>query len=110
MTTATKKKSNKDAQAPIEVIRRGAIAASIWNRQTATGFEYLDFSISRSWKTKTGDKEGYSSNYFPRNEEELIEVIRKASQFIRAYEAGSHEPSGNRAPGQADHVNGFGQS
>ena len=25
-----------------------------------TGFEYLDFSLSRSWKLKSGEKEGYS--------------------------------------------------
>jgi hypothetical protein len=68
---------------PVEVIRRGAIAASIWRRQTPTGFEYLDFSLSRSWKMKTGEKEGYSQNFFAGNEEALHEVIAEACEFIR---------------------------
>jgi hypothetical protein len=74
---------------PVEVIRRGAIAASIWKRQTPTGFEYLDFSLSRSWKMKTGEKEGYSQNFFAGNEEALHEVIAEACEFIRR-----HQPAG----------------
>jgi len=46
---AKKKESPSSRQQPIRVIRKGAIAASIWRRQTSTGFEYLDFSLSRSW-------------------------------------------------------------
>jgi len=69
----------------VKIIRRGAIAASIWKRQTSTGFEYLDFSLSRSWKTKAGDKEGYSQNFFPGNEEALQAVIAEACEFIRRH-------------------------
>jgi len=71
-------------QNPVKVIRVGAIAASIWKRQTSTGFEYLDYSISRSWKLKNGEREGYSQNFFEGNEEALMEVINLASLFIRA--------------------------
>lgn len=70
-------------QEPVKVIREGAIAASIWKRQTPTGFEYLDFSLSRSWKMKTGEREGYSQSFFERNEEALLQVIAKTCDYIR---------------------------
>ena len=70
-------------QQPVKTIRRGAVAASIWKRQTASGFEYLDFSLSRSWKLKSGEREGYSQNFFEANEETLGEVVSEACHFIR---------------------------
>lgn len=76
---STKKKST---QKPIKTFRVGAIAANVWQRQTPTGFEYLDYSLSRSWKLKSGEKEGYSTSFFHNNEEALIEVIEKATAFI----------------------------
>jgi hypothetical protein len=36
----------------------------------------------RSYARQSTEKEGYSSNFFPRNEEQLREVIKKASQWI----------------------------
>ncbi len=89
MTTETNKqetkreKANGNVAQPLKVFRRGAIAASVWPRQTSTGYRYLEFSLSRSWKTKSGDKEGYSQNYFESNEDALFEVIQEASEFIR---------------------------
>ncbi len=70
-------------QTPVKVFRVGAIAASIWKRQTSTGFEYLDFSLSRSWKLKNGEREGYSQNFFDNNEEALFDVINLACRYIR---------------------------
>ena len=64
----TKKKS---ATAPVKTIRHGAIAASIWKRQATSGFEYFDFTVSRSWKTSATGKEGYSTSFFARNAEDL---------------------------------------
>lgn len=72
-----------NAQKPVKVFRNGAIAASVWKRQTSTGFEYLDFSLSRSWKLKSGEKEGYSSNFFHSNEDAIVDVVEQASEFIR---------------------------
>jgi len=79
-------------QKPVKVIRLGAIAASVWRRQTSTGFEYLDFSLSRSWKLKNGEKEGYSQSFFENNEEALFEVIHQASRFVREHEEFSERP------------------
>jgi len=67
---------------PVSVIRKGAIAASIWQRQSPSGYAYFDFSLSRSWKSKSTDKTGYSRNFFETNEADLLEVIQKASAWI----------------------------
>jgi len=76
------KKPKTTAERPVHIVRRGAIAASIWQRQTQTGFAYHEFTLSRSWKSKSGDREGYSQNFFSRNAPELVEVIDQASQWI----------------------------
>ena len=82
MTEGTTTKKKRETQKPLKTFRVGAIAASVWQRQTPTGFEYLDFSLSRSWKLKSGEKEGYSTSFFHNNEEALVEVIEQAAAFI----------------------------
>ncbi len=74
-----------NSQKPIKTFRVGAIAANVWKRQTSTGFEYLDFSLSRSWKLKSGEKEGYSTSFFHNNEDALLDVVEQASEFIREH-------------------------
>ena len=77
----------KNETRPVNTIRHGAVGASIWKRQTPNGLEYFDFSISRSWKAKTSGKEGYSPNFFARNEAELVSVVREASSWIASQSA-----------------------
>lgn len=82
MAEASTSRKKRETQKPLKTFRVGAIAANVWQRQTPTGFEYLDFSLSRSWKLKSGEKEGYSTSFFHNNEDALIEVIEKATAFI----------------------------
>jgi len=100
--TTSQKNPEKNAEKstrPVQTFRCGAIAASIWRRQTATGFEYLDFSLSRSWKTKNGLKEGYSQGFFEHNDEPLVSVIREAAEFIRGYPLETEpRPTGDSPP------------
>ena len=90
-----KKKSDEgEGVDPVQVVRRGALAASIWKRQSPSGFAYYDFSLSRSWKSMSSEKMGYSKNFFESNQVELVEVIQQASAWItqqRATEA-SEQP------------------
>jgi hypothetical protein len=79
-----KKSSSKKGQKPVHTIRRGAIAANIWQRQTQTGMPYYDYSISRSWKSQNTGKEGYSTSFFPRNATELVDVVTEATAWIAA--------------------------
>lgn len=78
VTTAVRKELDGEAAEPVEVIRKGAIAASIWQRQSPSGYAYYDFSLSRSWKSMSTDKTGYSRNFFETSQADLIEVIQKA--------------------------------
>ena len=81
-----KKNQPKKAQKPVHTIRRGAIAANIWQRQTQTGMDYYDYSLSRSWKSQNTGKEGYSTSFFPRNAQALLEVVAEATAWIAAQE------------------------
>ncbi len=80
--TGKKKEADFENMDPVHVIRKGAIAASIWQRQSPSGFAYYDYSISRSSKSMSSDKTGYSKNYFETNQLDLIEVIQRASGWI----------------------------
>lgn len=85
-TSTKSKKSTTEGETvdPVQVVRQGAIAASIWKRQSPSGFAYYDFSLSRSWKSMSSEKMGYSKNFFETNQHDLIEVIQKASAWIIA--------------------------
>ena len=80
-----------DLIAPVKTIRHGAIAASIWKRQATSGFEYFDFTVSRSWKTSATGKEGYSSSFFARNAEDLHAVIQEAANWMESQQASLQE-------------------
>jgi hypothetical protein len=87
MTEQNRSKNERDkldgeTAEPVTVIRKGAIAASIWQRQSPSGYAYFDFSLSRSWKSLSTEKMGYSRNFFETNENDLMEVIQKASAWI----------------------------
>lgn len=69
------------SRAPVKVIREGAIAASIWQREGTSGTFY-DFTLSRSWKSDKTGKSGYSTNFIARNAEQLQKVITEASRYI----------------------------
>lgn len=83
---AVSKKKTKEIDGettdPVQMIRHGAIAASIWKRQSPSGFAYYDFTLSRSWKSLGTGKAGYSKSFFGANEKELVEVIQRASAWI----------------------------
>ena len=79
-----KKDAESEAMDPVHVVRNGAIAASIWKRQSPSGYAYYDFSISRSWKAVSSERTGYSRNFFETSQVDLIDVIQKASAWIVA--------------------------
>ena len=84
-----KKKERADGtkKGPEHVIREGGIAAMIWRRESTTGFPYYEFSLSRSWKSVSSGKTGYSQNFFSKNEAQLVNVIELASKWITEAEA-----------------------
>ena len=83
--TESKKKAaaaEPETAEPVHTIREGAVAASIWQRQSLSGYAYYDFSLSRSWKSMSSSKTGYSRNFFSRNREEVQSVVEKACDWI----------------------------
>ena len=67
---------------PIHIIREGAVSASIWKRQSPSGYSYYDYSLSRSFESLSSGKTGHSKNFFSRNHFDLGKVIEKASKWI----------------------------
>lgn len=90
--------NKKPSDKPVRVFRRGAIAASIWRRQAASGYEYYDFSLSRSWKSQSSGEEGYSTNFFANNEEAMVEVVLAASSWIAQKQISTVPAASNESP------------
>jgi len=81
-TKQPKRSKGTESLDPVHVVREGAVAASVWLRQAPSGYAYYDYSLSRSWKSMTTEKTGYSKNFFDKNEKDLVTVIREASRWI----------------------------
>lgn len=80
------KTKGKEASELAHTIREGGVAANIWKRQSQTGFPYFEFSLSRSYKSVSSGKTGYRSNFFARNEEQLLKVVADACRWISEHE------------------------
>ncbi len=70
---------------PVHTIREGAVEASIWQRQSTSGYAYLDFSLSRTWLSMSSKKSAFSKSFFTRNQPELLRVIEKACAWIKEH-------------------------
>lgn len=79
-------RSRVTAERPVHMVRRGAIAASIWQRSRDAGGVYFEYTLSRSWKSQNGGRQGYSHGFFSRNVGELSEVINEATRWIATRE------------------------
>jgi len=87
----SKKKKPNAAESPVHTIREGSVAASIWRRQSPSGYAYYDFSLARSWQSLSTGSAGSSRNFFARNREELVKVVDAATQWIAEHEAADRE-------------------
>lgn len=98
-TESKRKKTDEETKTtdPVQTIREGAVAASIWRRQSPSGYAYYDFSLSRSWKSMSSGKTGYSQNFFGRHTAELVAVIERATEEIAKLEAAQE----TQKPGEA---------
>lgn len=85
----TKKVTPEGELKPAHVVRYGAIAASIWRRQSPNGFPFFDFSLSRSYRSMSTGKEGYSTNFFDRNRDDLEKAISGATAWIASQAEGT---------------------
>jgi hypothetical protein len=83
-----KKKKPTPAETPVHTIRTGAITASIWRRQSPSGFVYFDYSLARNFQSLSSGSAGSSRNFFAQNRQEIIEAVEQASRWIDEHEAG----------------------
>lgn len=83
----SRNKKSVAAETPVHTVRAGAVAASIWRRQSPSGYVYFDFSLARSFKSLSSGNVGYSKNFFARNQKELASVIEQASRWIAEHES-----------------------
>ena len=79
----TGKKQNNGKQVAVHTIRCGEVTASIYLRQSNAGFAYYDFSLGRCWKSMGTGKESHGSTFFVKNEQDLVQAIREASEWLR---------------------------
>ena len=75
---------------PIEIIREGSIAASVWERTGKRG-RYFEFKLSRSYKTDEGF--AYSLAFHDRDAETLGRVIVRAEAAIRTRSGATMPPA-----------------
>lgn len=83
MTETNGNKKKKGSDSYVRTFREGAVAANVFRRTAQGGFEYLDFAISRAWKT-SGGKEGYSSLFFSNNRDGIHRAVDRACDFIES--------------------------
>jgi len=76
----------------ITTVRNGAIGANIFRGNTADGFTYLYFELSRAWIKQSGNSEGYSKKFYDRNAEAMKNVIDQAAEWIEAHPEAADGP------------------
>ena len=99
--TSGANKKPKPVNQHVRTFREGAVAANVFARQAPGGFEYLDFSLSRAWKSANG-KEGYSQNFFAGNRAAILNVISQACDFIDTTATMPQPPAGPTATERPD--------
>jgi hypothetical protein len=79
----SERKQSTNKTKPEHTIRCGQVTASIHYRQSNTGFNYYDFTLSRCWKSMRNSKEVFGASLFEQNEDDAIKCIRQACEWIR---------------------------
>jgi hypothetical protein len=103
------KKNAKQTRNYVKTFRDGAVAANVFARRAPGGFEYLDFSLSRAWKT-SNDKEGYSQSFFANNCEALHAVIDQACEFVDQHNAAGCDTEESTLAGAPNGIPGASQN
>lgn len=72
-------------------IRCGEVTASIYRRQSNTGYVYWTYELARRWRVaSTGKDSKASSLFFDTNERDLTQAVAQASAWIRDNANGDH--------------------
>lgn len=88
----SKSKKNVQPSNYVQTIREGAMAANIFRGNTADGHTYLYFELSRSWKSQSGGRQGYSKKFYSRNSEAICTVALQAARWIEEHPEAADGP------------------
>ena len=88
----SKVKKSQASSNYVFTIREGAIGANIFRGNTPDGHCYLYFELSRSWKSQSSNREGYSKKFYDRNEQALMNVVKQACQWIEQHPEAADGP------------------
>ena len=72
-----------DTSSLVNTIASGPVLADIYRGVTPDGHAYLYYVLSRAWRPQSGVRENYSNRFYERNEIQIVEVVREASEWIR---------------------------
>jgi len=78
-----KKKPAAQKIMPEHTIRCGNTIATIHQRSSHTGYVYWDYSLSRTWRSRSTTNDLFGDSFFIDNQDDLVEVIGKACEWIR---------------------------
>ena len=81
--TITKSKRSSDNHSVVQTITSGPVLADIYRGITPDGHAYLYYVLSRVWRPQSSVRENYSNRFYERNEPQILETARKASEWIR---------------------------
>ena len=82
-------KKKREAETPLHTTRRGQIFAIIEERVSNSGYSYMQFEITRKWLVKSSQSEKSGVGLFEHQENEIVDVVRAACQWIREQSKGT---------------------
>ena len=79
----TNKQQTNTKQIPIKILVFGEIIASIYQKQSLTGYRFYVYELTRIWKSMSTKKEAHGNSFFERNLDDIVAAARAASAWIR---------------------------
>ena len=77
------KKQNATKRKPVHQIRSGECTASIFLRQSNSGYSYYDYMLTRNWSSRNTSRQAAGNTFFEHHERDLIDVVQKATTWLR---------------------------
>ena len=78
----TNKQQTNSKQVPIKVLVFGEITASVFEKQSLTGYRFYDYELARVWKSMSTKREAHGNSFFERNLDDIVAAARAASACI----------------------------
>jgi hypothetical protein len=76
-------KRSAENHSMVHTVTSGPVLADIYRGTTPDGHAYLYYVLSRVWRPQSSVRENYSNRFYERNEMQIVEIARKASEWIR---------------------------